>query len=605
MAGLDLARISGKVPVWAFYGAPAIVALIVALAAVYLAFGRHVVLKSLVLALVVLALAAPGAALGWANGTVGSLGNRSDEVTAAVNKTKEQLKNELPGKATNILLIGRDMASPGDPGRSDSQILVRLDPATKSISMLSLPRDLRVDIPGVGFEKMNAAYTYGGPALVVKTFTQLTGLPINHFIEVDFGGFWHSVNILGGVYVAVDHRYYNPESSDWKSIDIAPGYQLLHGHDSLDFVRFRHDQKGDFTRMQRQQLFLKEMQRQSGRWSGDWSRVLRLIKAVTAQTTSDIDSLKKLAPIVRLIFAVNTANVNTVHVEGTTPTIDGVSYVEATPEEITQAAAEFTNPVKPAAKSSGPKITQRMYDVTVHNTTAVQGLATSVADQLAAIGYSTTVGVDAPESPASATQIYAPKPLTDQAQTLGDILWPSEVHIVERSPGLAEGIQVFVGSQFDGTIDALVEEPADQTQTIQHDELYDIASWQQLDAETPMNLQMPTVWSPGLTYDEFLSYKIETTSGKKSHATVAVGKTPQGGYFSIQAMRWLDPPAIDNPDAKRVVGGTKYLLFYEGKHVHMIAWRRGNTLYWVLNTLGNELDNELMTAMATSFQRVK
>ncbi len=121
----------------------------------------------------------------------------------------------------------------------------------------------------------------------------------------------------------MDHRYYNPESSSWKSIDIEPGYQLMHGHDALDFVRFRHDQQGDFTRMQRQQLFLKELQRQSGRWSGDWSRVLRIIKALTAQTTSDIDSLRKLAPLVRLIFAVNTSNVNTVHVEGTTPTIDG------------------------------------------------------------------------------------------------------------------------------------------------------------------------------------------------------------------------------------------------------------------------------------------
>ncbi len=116
---------------------------------------------------------------------------------------------------------------------------------------------------------------------------------------------------------------------------------------------------------------------------------------------------------------------------------------------------------------------------------------------------------------------------------------------------------------------------------------------------------MPTVWSPGLGYDEFRAYKIETTGGRMANAAVAVGTTPKGGYFDIQAMRWLDPPAIDNPDAKRVVDGTRYLFFYQGEHVHMVAWRRGNTLYWVLNTLDNELDNELMTAMATSFARVK
>ena len=174
----------------------------------------------------------------------------------------------------NILLIGSDKSAvPGDPGRSDTQMLVRLDPETKSISMLSLPRDLRVYIPDHGYDKMNAAYAYGGPALVIKTFRELTGLPVNHWIEVDFAGFWHVVNILGGVYIPVDHRYFVPDSADYKSIDLEPGYQLVRGKQALNFVRFRHDQKGDFTRMQRQQLFLKEMQRQSGRWSGDWTKV--------------------------------------------------------------------------------------------------------------------------------------------------------------------------------------------------------------------------------------------------------------------------------------------------------------------------------------------
>jgi LCP family protein required for cell wall assembly len=600
LAGVDLARLSGKVPDWALYGAPALAAAIVAVTAVYLAFGRHAALKSAALAAVVVALGAPGFAVGWANGTVGTVGHRTEKVQAAVEETKEQLKSELPGKATNILLIGRDMASPGDPGRSDSQILVRLDPATRSISMLSLPRDLHVEIPGVGYEKMNAAHTYGGPALVVETFSAVTGLDVNHFIEIDFAGFWHAVNILGGVYIPVDHRYYNGET-----VHIEPGYQLVRGGDALDFVRFRHDQQGDFTRMQRQQLFLTELQRQSDRWSSDWSRVLRIIRAVTAETTSDIDSLRKLAPLVRLIFAVDTSNVHSVHVEGMTPTIDGVSYVEASPAEIAQAVAAFSSPVKRKTRSSGPRITKGMYDVTVHNTTYISGLATSVAEQLAAAGYRTEVGVDAPESASAATDIYAPKDLTDAAQTLGDILWPSEVHIVERAPGTADGIQVFVGSQFDGGIELPGEETVEPAQTILVDQAQDLASWQQLDDETPITLQMPTVWSPGLRYDEFRAYKVETTGGRMAHAAVAVGATPKGGYFNIQAMRWLHPPAIDNPDAKRVVDGTKYLFFYQGGHVHMIAWRRGNTLYWVLNTLDNELDNELITAMATSFARVK
>ena len=117
------------------------------------------------------------------------------------------------------------------------------------------------------------------------------------------------VNILGGVYIPVDHRYYVPESADYKSIDIEPGYQLIRGHDALDFVRFRHDQLGDFTRMQRQQLFLKEMQRQSAAGAGTGARSSASSRRSPNETTSDIDSLKRLQPLVELIFQVNTSKV--------------------------------------------------------------------------------------------------------------------------------------------------------------------------------------------------------------------------------------------------------------------------------------------------------
>ena len=316
-AAFDLARLSGKVPGWLMVAAPIVAAAIVAFAAVYLAFGRLLALKLVGVAVVVVTLAAPGLALGWANGTVSTVSHRTAEVQKVVAETTKELRPALPGKPMNILLIGSDKSQiPGDPGRSDTQILVRLDPQTKSISMLSLPRDLRVNIPDHGYDKMNAAYSYGGPPLVVKTFKEITGLPVNHFVEIDFAGFWHVVNILGGVYIPIDHRYFVPASADYKSIDLEPGYQLVRGKQALNFVRFRHDQAGDFTRMQRQQLFLKEMQRQSGRWSQDWDKVLKLIKAVTGETTSDIDSLKRLQPLVELIFQVDTSKINTVHLEG-------------------------------------------------------------------------------------------------------------------------------------------------------------------------------------------------------------------------------------------------------------------------------------------------
>jgi LCP family protein required for cell wall assembly len=603
-AAVDLARLSGKVPQWVLFGAPAAALVVIALVTAYLAFGRHIAVKLIGVAVVVVTLAAPGLALGWANGTVSTVGERSAQVQADVAKTEKNLRPALPGEAVSILLIGRDRDGEGDPGRSDTQILVRLDPDTKSISMLSVPRDLRVDIPGHGLDKMNAAYSYGGSALVVETFSELTKLPINHFIEVDFAGFWHAVNILGGVYIPVDRRYYNPESSDYKSIDIMPGYQLMRGHDALDFVRFRHDETGDFGRMQRQQLFLREAQRQSSRWSEDWKKVALLIKSITAETTSDIDSLARLTPLVELVFQVDTSKVSTVHMEGATPTIDGVSYVTPTSSEIADAVAEFTHPTEAPVQSGARGLTKKMYVVSVINASGVEGLTAPAVDQLAGLGYKARSGPDTPEFPGTVTVVYAPKGLAVPAKAVAAMFASSEVRLVDRAPGGSGEIRVFVTSSFDGslTVPVTTQEPEQALVTNQD---YDAASWRAFAQKTPLRLEMPSAWSPGFTYDAFRAYSITSTEGKRSAAAVASVRTPSAGYWSIQAMRWLDPPAIQNPSGRQLVGDTEYLLFYEGQHLHMVAWQRNKTLYWVLNTLGNELSNDLMLGLATSFKPVR
>ena len=609
-AALELAKLSGRIPDWAVLGAPVMVVAAIALVTAYLAFGRHLAVKLIGVAVVVLVLATPGLAVGYANGLVDDLGKAGDAAAtpadeAAVTAADAAIDRPIPDEPMNILLIGSDKSTvPGDPGRSDTQILLRLDPDTKSISMLSLPRDLYVDIPGVGYDKMNAAYSYGGPALVIETFKQLTGLPINHWIEVNFAGFWHVVNILGGVYIPVDHRYFVPASADYKSIDLEPGYQLVRGKQALNFVRYRHDQKGDFTRMQRQQLFLKETQRQSGRWSSDWTKVLKLIKGVAGETKSDLRSLGKLQPLVELAFQVDTSKVHQAHLEGATPMIDGVSYVTATEGEIAAAVDQFTDPTQAPIKTTASKVGKRMFPVRVYNGSGIDGLATSAALQVSAQGYRAEAVADAYEYPDEVTAVYAPRSLETHARLIGEMLAPSDVRIVERAPGVNDAISVFVASSFDGTIEVPAEQVQAQ-QTLETDQKYDWDTWLATDAETPLKLQAPTSWSPGMTYDEFRNYSIVTTEGKRSAASVAVVRTPLSAYWSIQAMRWQNPPAIQNPDATRSVGGRKYMLFYQGDHLHMVAWRERGTLYWVLNTIDNELSNDVLLGLAMSCKPVK
>ena len=609
-AALDLAKLSGKVPDWAVLGAPVVVVAAIALVTAYLAFGRHLAVKLVGVAVVVVVLATPGLAVGYANGLVSGVGQtgtaaKTAEERQQIKDADKTIDRPIPNKPMNILLIGSDKSTiPGDPGRSDTQMLVRLDPQTKSISMLSLPRDLQVDIPGVGLAKMNEAYSYGGPALVIETFKQLTGLPVNGWIEVNFSGFWHVVNILGGVYLPIDHKYFVPASADYKSINLEPGYQLVRGKQALNFVRFRHDQKGDFTRMQRQQLFLKEVQRQSGRWSSDWTKVLRLIKAITGETRSNLSSLKKIQPLVELAFQVDTSKVYQAHLEGATPMIDGISYVTATEGEIADVVHQFTNPTQAPVAVKGAKIGKKMFPVRVYNGSGIAGLATSAASQLSAQGYDAEAVADAFEYPDTVTAVYATRSLESQAKTIAAMMWPSDVRIVERTPGTSDGISVFVASSFDGTIE-VPQEVVQEQQTLEKNQKADWASWQEFDKQTPLRLEAPTAWSSGFTYDQWRNYSIETTEGKHSAASVAVVQTSQYGYWSIQAMRWQDPPAIKNPDSKQTIGGRKFMLFYQGDHLHMVAWKEHATLYWVLNTLDNQLSNDLMLGLAASCKPVK
>ena len=139
-------------------------------------------------------------------------------------------------------------------------MLLRLDPDRNAIAVMSIPRDLKVEIPGVGTEKFNAAYTYGGPKLTLQVVKELTGLPINHVVNVDFLGFVRAVDAIGCVYVDVDRRYYHsnegvPASEQYAEINVQPGYQLLCGKKALQYVRYRHTDT-DLVRAARQQDFL-------------------------------------------------------------------------------------------------------------------------------------------------------------------------------------------------------------------------------------------------------------------------------------------------------------------------------------------------------------
>jgi polyisoprenyl-teichoic acid--peptidoglycan teichoic acid transferase len=182
------------------------------------------------------------------------------------------------GGARTFLILGSDARYSdkklGLKPRSDTLMVVRVDPQSKRIAVMSLPRDLKVKIPGVGTGKINEAYADGGPrktvATVKKLFRDATNVnfPINGVVNVNFNGFQRAVNYVGGVYVDIDRRYYNDNTTagpgeNYATIDVQPGYQKLVGSDALDYVRYRHGDS-DLFRASRQQDFLRQISHQGG-----------------------------------------------------------------------------------------------------------------------------------------------------------------------------------------------------------------------------------------------------------------------------------------------------------------------------------------------------
>jgi LCP family protein required for cell wall assembly len=178
-----------------------------------------------------------------------------------------------PGQPQNILIVGSDHRAhePFSSANTDTMLLVRMNPNSSTINVMSIPRDLQVDVPGFGTAKINSAYQDGGTNLLIKTIHRnvFPALKVNHIVDVNFSGFIALVNAIHCVYSDVDHRYYNnTQVTGYSSINIQPGYQRLCGFRALQFVRFRHTDS-DLVRNARQQDFI--------RWAKDQYGIANLV----------------------------------------------------------------------------------------------------------------------------------------------------------------------------------------------------------------------------------------------------------------------------------------------------------------------------------------
>ena len=444
-----------------------------------------------------------------------------------------------PGNPQTLLLIGSDhrAGEPFNAAHTDTMMLVRLDPDSSTINVISVPRDLKVEIPQGGSiqtSKMNAAYSAGGPGLLVRVLRQQVfhGLQVNHIIDVNFKGFSDLVDAIGCVYTDVDHRYYNNTAfTNYSSIDIQPGYQKLCGDNqsasgALAFVRFRHTDT-DIVRNARQQDFLRwaKSQFNGSTLLAQRDRLLKIFGA-NSQTDADLHTTDGLINLFNLVVFSAGHTVKQIPFPAIiAPCTPASCYVVANPGAEARAFHQFLTPTIAAAQGAG----------------------------------------GAPKPPKPGGRPAPPPPPANltpdvaggkaQAAALGNVGMP-----VYYPRLLAGGSSYCAGT--------LGNCPA----------------------------EVPTVGSYPRAY---LIHGPGGGAHAAYRMTVSLNPV-EGEYYGIQGTSWRSPPILNSPTQTRMVDGKRLMLFFNGHKLSLAAWRTARGVYWVSNTLTDSLSNSQMLGIAGS-----
>ena len=311
--------------------------------------GWRAALLSVLAIFLVLTLATGGIAL-WVRHSLGSsLETFEDPFSGIPTRAPEQQVPEGQEAATNILVLGTDSrTSAGDPSqweagaqRTDAIMIMQISGDNKDVSVMSIPRDSWVSIPGHGEGKINAAYSYGGPSLTIQTVENLTGIRISHFVIADFESFQNLTDELGGVTINLK------EPQTLAGTEFPAGAQVLNGKQALAYTRERKSLPGgDFDRVKRQQAWIRAIVRQvltSGTLSNPTS-LYSFLKTATQTVAVDesftIDEMQSLAFGLRGLRS-NDISFMTAPNNGTGTSPDGQSIVELNPDADTPLFEAF------------------------------------------------------------------------------------------------------------------------------------------------------------------------------------------------------------------------------------------------------------------------
>jgi len=528
------------------------------------------------------------------------------------------------------LVIGYDKRKGDtDRGRSDTLMLLRADPTTKSISMLSFPRDLITPVwcgnTEYAAQRINQAYSLCGSKGALDTVEKLTGLPINYLITVNFKGFIQVVDRVGGVWVDVDRRYYNRNvgtaGTNYANIDLRPGYQRLKGRDALAYVRYRHTDS-DIYRLARQQQFVKALKQQISSNFSVW-KIPKLVGAITHNVEvgqAGGGSLEKaITRYAYFAFGLPSGHFFQSRIDG----VVGTNELTAPPEDIAAAVQDFQTPdveapqnataVAFGRKAAGIKsLPPSHISISVLNGNGIDGSASNAAYELGQHGYKIVLSPNAADRNAPNYEYFHTMVYYDKRQRsarlagkkVADLFGDAEL---ERLPAAlrakAQGamVTVVVGATFHGT---LAPAPIDKTPkkepaNVRSDPSLTRSLLKSVSKKVNFRLMLPKIVERSSSIDREVPLRVyPVTKGKEAVRLTFLAGSELAGYWGIEETAWNDAPVLDHPSFKHKIKGREFYFYYNGAHVHMVVLKTRKASYWVVNTLDDLLSNETMIEIA-------
>ena len=334
-----------------------------------------------VIAAVLVAVVGGGSAFAlWMNSVNDQLnrGTKTDEELSALQDVLAPAQSFT--EPFYIMLIGSDRRADDETmgARSDTNVVVRVDPTKNQITMVSIPRDTMIEIDGYGTNKFNAAYNYGGAAATIREANQLLGIEISHYAEVNFEELVALVDAVGGVDIEVDQRIDDPKAGD---VVIEEGLQHLDGEAALTFARTRQYVDGDFTRTEHQRKLI----------SAIVDKVLSLpvtelpgvIQSAARCVTTDL-SVSDIIALAEQFKGEGAMTIYSAMVPSTTGFVDEVSYVFTDKT----ALAEMMRIVEEGGDPSGITASASAYSGSPSSSSSSSGSSSSSSSSSGSSDYS-------------------------------------------------------------------------------------------------------------------------------------------------------------------------------------------------------------------------